>query len=71
MTRDEMIVEARALGLRGAHLMKDETLRERIAGGVFRVCVPNVWWNGRRYLRGERIERAPELIQRGQVEAIE
>lgn len=33
-TRDEMEQKAKELGIRGVHLMKDETLAERIAGLV-------------------------------------
>lgn len=69
MDRETLLAEARQLGLRGAHLMKDETLRARVAKrSVARVVWPNVWHDGKKYWRGDEIEADPALIARGAAE---
>lgn len=57
-----MIAEARALGLRGAHLMKDETLRERLAIPLrkeLRVIAHNVWTSAGKFYQGDTLPDLP------------
>lgn len=78
MTRDEMMAEAKRIGLRGAHLMKDETLRAKLDAPpvevvLVRCVVANVWTSNGKLWRGDEaiVDAAERALLADKVEEVE